>query len=104
MKRAGVGAFSFLPPLTREEIVKQVEYILKQGWIPNVEYAREEELDDDYRSWWKLPLFNATTAEEIMTALDECRQAHPDCYIIVSGYNPARQLMCHEFVAYYPQS
>ena len=96
------GTFAYLPPLTREEIARQIEYILRQGWIPGVEYAREEEVDDDFRRWWKLPLFNARSVDEVMAEVEACRQAHPDCYIFVTGYNPQQQHLKLDFVAYYP--
>ncbi len=101
MRRA--GTFAYLPPLTREEIARQVAYILAQGWVPGIEYAREDELDTNYRHWWKLPLFNARTVDAVMRELDACREAHPDCYIFVTGYNPKRQLVGLDFVAYYPE-
>ena len=31
--------FSYLPPLTDEEIAKQVDYIIRQGWIPCLEFS-----------------------------------------------------------------
>ncbi len=102
MKRA--GTFAYLPPLTREEVAKQIEYILRQGWVVGIEYAAEGDLDADYRHWWKLPLFNAKRVEEVMAELDACQQSHPDKYIFVTGYNPARQLMGIDFVAYYPRA
>lgn len=102
MKRA--GTFAYLPPLTREEITKQVAYILRQGWIPGVEYANKDELDNDYRHWWKLPLFNAESADEVMGEVDACREAHPDAYIFVTGYSPTAQHVKLDFVAYYPET
>ena len=31
--------FSYLPPMTDEEISKQVDYIIRQGWIPCLEFS-----------------------------------------------------------------
>ena len=33
------GAFSFLPDLTDEQIVKQIQYAISKGWALNVEYT-----------------------------------------------------------------
>ena len=33
------GQFSFLPPLTDAQIVKQIQYALKNGWAVNVEFT-----------------------------------------------------------------
>ena len=35
--------FSYLPPLTPEELRKQVAYIIAQGWNPGIEHVRSEE-------------------------------------------------------------
>jgi len=34
--------FSFLPPLDDSQIAKQVDYIIRQGWIPALEFADAE--------------------------------------------------------------
>ena len=34
--------FSFLPPLDAAAIAKQVDYIIRQGWIPALEFADAE--------------------------------------------------------------
>ena len=34
--------FSFLPPLDDSAIAKQVDYIIRQGWIPCLEFAEAE--------------------------------------------------------------
>ena len=33
------GAFSFLPDLTDEQIVKQIQYAISRGWALNVEWT-----------------------------------------------------------------
>ena len=33
------GTFSFLPDLTDEQIARQVEYALQQGWAVSLEYT-----------------------------------------------------------------
>ena len=35
--------FSFLPPLTNNQIAKQVEYIVANGWTPCLEFAAEND-------------------------------------------------------------
>jgi hypothetical protein len=34
--------FSYLPPLSDDDIAKQVDYIIRQGWIPCLEFSNEE--------------------------------------------------------------
>ena len=33
--------FSFLPPLTKQQIAAQVDYIVSNGWTPCLEFAGE---------------------------------------------------------------
>jgi ribulose-bisphosphate carboxylase small chain len=35
--------FSYLPPLTDDQIAKQVDYIIQQGLIPCLEFANAEQ-------------------------------------------------------------
>jgi ribulose-bisphosphate carboxylase small chain len=32
---------SYLPPLTREQLLKEVEYLLRKGWVPCLEFELE---------------------------------------------------------------
>ena len=95
--------FSYLPPLTREQITQEIQYILDQGWIPGVEYTPEIDPADSYWHWWKLPLFNAQTPEEVLAEIDACREAHPDCFIKVTGYDNSKRGQMQGFVVYRPE-
>jgi len=35
--------FSFLPPLSKQQIAKQVDYIVANGWTPCLEFASEDQ-------------------------------------------------------------
>ncbi len=95
--------FSYLPPLTEKQVEKQVSYILKNGWIPGIEFSRELNPYDSFWSYWKLPFFTAEKTGEVMQELDACRQAHPDAYIRLTGYDNIKQGQVLSFVAYRPQ-
>jgi ribulose-bisphosphate carboxylase small chain len=47
---------------------------------------------------WKLPMFEATTPEQIRAELEACAAAFPDHRVRLIGYERARQLaaMCLE--------
>ncbi len=96
--------FSYLPPLTPEQVRKQLRYILDNGWIPGIEFTAQPGAQNTYWSWWKLPLFNARTPEDVWAEIEACRAAHPDCYIRLSAYDSARQLEAMSFVVAQPSS
>ena len=57
--------FSYLPPMDREAIEKQVEYIVSRGWNPAVEHVEPENAFDHYWYMWKLPMFGETGVDAI---------------------------------------
>ncbi len=95
--------FSYLPPLTPEQVRKQIHYLLKNGWIAGIEFAKPTEISNTYWSWWKLPLFNAQTPDDIWAEIEACRAIHPDCYIRLTGYDRSRQAQVMSFVVYQPE-
>lgn len=84
------GTFSFLPDLTDEEIRQQVEYCLNNSWPINVEYTDDPHPRNSYWEMWDLPMFDLKDAAAVMFEIDACRQAHPNHYIKVNGYNVLR--------------
>lgn len=85
------GTFSYLPPMSREQIVRQVEYILAQGWTCSVEHVEPSRAGDTYWYLWKLPFFGATDAAEVMAEVDACQAANPDDHVRLVGYNRPKQ-------------
>jgi hypothetical protein len=55
--------FSYLPGMTKEEIRKQVEYLVKKGLNPAIEHTEPQYLMDSYWYMWKLPMFGETDVE-----------------------------------------
>jgi ribulose-bisphosphate carboxylase small chain len=47
--------FSYLPEMNAEQIRRQVEYIVAQGWNPGIEHTEPENATDNYWYMWKLP-------------------------------------------------
>ncbi|RME84038.1 MAG: ribulose bisphosphate carboxylase small subunit [Caldilineae bacterium] len=95
--------FSYLPPMTRSQIERQVAYILEQGWMPVVEYTDRIDPAQTYWHWWRLPLFRSPAVEDVMAALDACRQQHPDAFIQISAFDHKRQGQTQSFVVYRPE-
>lgn len=94
--------FSYLPPFTEAEVRKQVEYILKNRWIPIIEYTDRPGPDVHYWRLWKLPLFGAQNPDEVLAELAACRDANPNCYVRLIGYDPGPQLPRLSLVVYRP--
>lgn len=95
--------FSYLPPMTREQIARQIEYILNQGWMPVVEHTARIDPAQTYWHWWKLPLFRSPTVQDVMNAIDACRSAYPNEYIQISAFDRVRQGQTQSFVVHRPE-
>ncbi|MCH1881319.1 ribulose-1,5-bisphosphate carboxylase small subunit [Alcaligenes ammonioxydans] len=104
---------SYLPPLTIEQLLKQVEYLLRSNWIPCLEFCKVGFVSRDYstvptyydgRYWtmWKLPMFGCTDAVEVVKELDACKAEYPDAFIRIIGFDNNRQVQCISFIAYKP--
>jgi ribulose-bisphosphate carboxylase small chain len=95
---------SYLPPLSDAQIVKQIQYILDQGYIPGVEFSESSAPEQHYWTMWKLPLFNAGTVQEVMSEIQACRQEYPKCFIRVMGFDNVKQCQVLSFIVHRPSS
>jgi ribulose-bisphosphate carboxylase small chain len=94
--------FSYLPPLTDEQIAAQTASILERGLVPAIEHTTHPGPRNTYWSLWKLPLFDARTAEAVLAEVDACARANPDAYVRLSGYDPNRGGQVASFVVHRP--
>jgi len=90
MARVTQGCFSMLPDLNDDQIKKQVEYCIKNGFAVSLEWTDDPHPRNCYWEMWGLPLFDVPDASAIMFELAECRKAHPGIYIKMNGFNNAR--------------
>ena len=81
------GQFSFLPDLTDEEISKQVEYALDQGWALAVEHTDDPHPRNYYWSMWGTPMFDLKDPAGVMLEVNACRKANPDSYVKVMAFD-----------------
>jgi len=81
------GTFSYLPDLTDEEIKAQVQYCLDNGWPISVEYTDDPHPRNVYWDLWGLPLFDILDPVGIMQEINACREAFPNHYVRVNGYD-----------------
>jgi ribulose-bisphosphate carboxylase small chain len=103
--------FSFLPPLSDGEISRQVDYIVRNGWTPCLEFADATQAyaddvstirlrgnavplyyDNRYWTMWKLPMFGCTDGQQVLREIQNCRRAFPDAYLRLVGFDAIRQV------------
>ncbi len=95
---------SYLPALNDEQIRRQIAYILDQGYIAAIEFNDTSEPTECYWTMWKLPLFKATTVQDVLYDVGECRSEYPDQYIRVVGFDNIRQCQVMCFIVQKPGS
>jgi ribulose-bisphosphate carboxylase small chain len=93
---------SYLPPLTDQQIAHQITYMLEQGYIPAVEFEKDPKPGDHHWTLWKLPLFNATSPQDVLNEVRECRGEYSDSYIRVVGFDNIKQCQTVSFIVYKP--
>lgn len=87
------GTFSYLPPMTPQQVRKQVEHILACGWSPAIEHTDAGHAPGSYWSMWKLPMFGERSAERVLAEAEACRKANPGHVVRVIGYDHLRQTL-----------
>jgi len=105
--RVTQGTFSFLPDLTDEEIDKQIQYALGQGWAIMFEYTDDPHPRNSFWEMWKQPNFDLEPddSEEAMEELAAVREAYPNHYIKLVAYDASlgRQTSRLSFIVNRPQ-
>jgi ribulose-bisphosphate carboxylase small chain len=94
--------FSYLPALTSEQVEKQIQYFLNNSWVIGIEYSSQPGPVLAFWDWWKLPLFNMRSMDEIMSEIEFCKSNHPDSYIRITSYDNTRQTQVMSFVVHHP--
>ena len=92
--------FSFLPPLTREEILAEVSFLLAQGWNAGIEHEHPSKAMSHYWPMWKLPSFGLRDANAVMAEVEACRRAYPDHHIRLVAYDNYAQSLGTSFVVH----
>lgn len=88
--RVTQGCFSFLPDLTDEQIVAQIEYCLRNGWAVGIEYTDDPHPRNVYWEMFGNPMFDLKDAAGAMMELTACREAHGDSYIRINAFDSTR--------------
>jgi ribulose-bisphosphate carboxylase small chain len=111
---------SYLPPLSEREIAMQIEYLVRNGMTPCIEFAPEGQAvvssesctrmgsvatcyyDNRYWTMWKLPMFGCTDAGQVLNEIRQCKQCFPNEYIRVVGYDADKQVQSAGFLVTRP--
>jgi ribulose-bisphosphate carboxylase small chain len=96
--------FSYLPAMDTNQIRRQVEYIVAQGWNPGIEHTEPENAMDNYWYMWKLPMFGEVDVETIIAECDACHQAHPQNHVRLLGFDNYAQSAGASMVIYRGQA
>ncbi|KAH7556870.1 hypothetical protein ACOSP7_026152 [Xanthoceras sorbifolium] len=105
---------SYLPPLSDASLLKEVDYLLRSGWVPCLEFELEHGFvyrennrspgyyDGRYWTMWKLPMFGCNDATQVLKELEEAKKTYPTAFIRIIGFDNRRQVQCISFIAYKP--
>ncbi|MFC0081126.1 ribulose bisphosphate carboxylase small subunit [Aciditerrimonas ferrireducens] len=93
--------FSYLPAMDAEQVRRQVEYMIAQGWNLAVEHVEPtKRAFSHFWYMWKLPLFGETDVQVVLDELEACRRAHPTHLVRLIGYDNYTQSQGSAFVVY----
>ncbi|KAG2699373.1 hypothetical protein I3843_07G189400 [Carya illinoinensis] len=106
-------ALSYLPPLSDDSIAKEIDYMIKKGWIPCLEFdqvgnVRRENsrmpgyYDGRYWTLWKLPMFGCNDSSQVLNEIEECKKTYPNAYIRCLAFDNKKQAQCMAFVIQKP--
>jgi len=98
--KASLETFSFLPPMTQEEIYDQIAYVLAQGWTPGIEHVHPSQAMKDYWTMWKLPFFGEQDLGAVAAELEACHRTYPGHHVRLTGYDNYTQSQGACFVVF----
>jgi ribulose-bisphosphate carboxylase small chain len=84
------GAFSFLPDLTDNQILKQISYALSKSWAISIEFTDDPHPRNNYWEMWGLPLFDIKDPAAVLFEINMCRKAKPNWYVKVACFDNTR--------------
>jgi ribulose-bisphosphate carboxylase small chain len=94
--------FSYLPPLTEDDVRAQLSNLSRQGLIPGIEYSTTPTPRDSYWQLWKLPFIDRPEPDVVLGELHACAVANPTAHVKLVGYDSVRQGQVVSFVVRAP--
>jgi ribulose-bisphosphate carboxylase small chain len=100
------GTFSYLPPLSDDQIRAQVQYALDNDWALSVEFTDDPHPRNFLWDMWGLPMFDMRDPAAILLEVQRCRDAYPNRYIRVNAYDRrlGRQTTALSFIVQRPRN
>ena len=93
--------FSYLPPMTPEQIRRQIAYAIAQGWNPAVEHTEKgTAATSNFWYMWKLPLFGEQSVDAVLGEVEACHREFPTHLVRVLAYDNYSQSQGMSFVVY----
>merc|ERR1712039_209726 len=100
---------SYLPPLTNEDIAKQITFMIKNHWTPCLEVSDDGDIylntamgpnyyDNRYWSLYKLPMFGCTDPNEVLREIEACKREFPAAKVRVIAFDSKRQVQTAGFI------
>jgi len=100
---------SYLPALTDADMERQIEYMIKNKWTPCLEVAEDGDVylntrmgpgyyDNRYWSMYKLPMFGANNARDVVDAINAAKREFPQAKIRVMGFDSTKQVQTAGFI------
>ena len=84
------GQFSFLPPLTDEQLTLQIKYALDKGWSLGIEYTDDPHPRNTYWEMFGNPMFDMKDPAGILMEVNNARKTFPNRYIRVTAFSAIR--------------
>jgi ribulose-bisphosphate carboxylase small chain len=84
------GQFSFLPPLSDEQITAQIKYALSKGWALGIEYTDDPHPRNTYWEMFGNPMFDLKDPAGILLEINNARKTFQNHYIRVTAFSAVR--------------
>ncbi|MFN4263367.1 MAG: ribulose bisphosphate carboxylase small subunit [Thioalkalivibrionaceae bacterium] len=92
--------FSYLPAMNADQVRRQIEYCLAQGWNPAVEHCEVDKAISNYWYMWKLPFFGEQSVDAVLAEIEACHREHPNHMVKFIAYDNYAQSQGMAFVVY----
>jgi ribulose-bisphosphate carboxylase small chain len=96
--------FSYLPPLNDQQIARQIQYTLDQGYYPCIEFTEDPNPSPQEFYWtmWKLPLFSCRSPQEALGEVQQCKSEYPNAFIRIVAFDNVKQCQVMSFIVQKP--
>ncbi|PNX86209.1 ribulose bisphosphate carboxylase small chain [Trifolium pratense] len=96
---------SYLPPLSDDSIAKEIDYMIKKGWTPCLEFDEMPGYyDGRYWTLWKLPMFGCNDSSQVLNEIHECKRTYPNAYIRCLAFDNKRHMQSMAFIIHKPNT